>query len=1010
MPKPSPLLLLVLLSTPAPATIDFQRQVRPILSDACFLCHGPDKGTRMADLRLDTREGAFEARKNGKLIQPGDPKASLLYRRITHEKPALRMPPVHTKKSLTESQKEILGKWIAEGAEWKEHWSFQPPVKRPPPVVRNKAWGRTPIDNFILAKLEAARLTPALDADRRTLIRRVTLDLTGLPPTPEEIDSFLKDRNPKAYEKVVDRLLSSNRWGEHRGRFWLDAARYADTHGLHIDNYREMWLYRDWVINAFNRNLPFDRFTIEQLAGDMLPNRTLEQQIASGFNRCNITTNEGGSIPEEVDAMYQKDRVETTSTVWLGLTTGCATCHDHKFDPIAQKEFYQMVAFFKNTTQKPLDGNIQDTPPILFVPLEEDRTRWQLLNERSTELRARKEQLQSEASQSAIPEIEPPAGVSLPLPALPPEVTQQAGPSEKISALKFNGKAALEIPDIPLADPSQPFTLSAWVYVPGDEALVVASHTDSKTQSQGWILDITTRQPRFVWMHPGLTPKPQIRGNPQQRLRAKAWSHIAVTYDGSREEAGLTIYVNGTPLTTERVYSDPSEEIKPADPSRIAFRMGSDGKRSLKGGALADLRFYRQALGDDLIEALSKWNTSSHARAQMLFFVNRTNAAYQVAAAQLDEVEKQRREVRRRGAVTHVMQENANSKPVARILYRGQYDQPREEVSANVPSVLPPMSSELPRNRFGLAQWIIDPSNPLTARVTVNRFWQELFGTGLVKTAEDFGSQGEAPANPELLDWMAVEFRESGWDIKAFYRLLVTSSTYRQALTVTPEKLKKDPENRLLSRGPRFRMDAEMVRDFALASSGLLTEKIGGPSVRPYQPEGIWETVAMKSSTTRFYKRDHGDSLYRRSLYTFWKRSAPPASMEIFNAPSRENCTVRRERTNTPLQALVTLNDVQYVEAARRLAERAFTKPTFDTRLDFITTQVIARPFETRERAVVRSAYKDFLAYYTGRESDAVKLISTGESKPEQNLPAAELAAWTMVANQVLNLDEALNK
>jgi len=997
------------------AKIDFQRQVRPILSNACFSCHGPDKNTRLADLRLDTKDGAFTARANGAPIVPGKPEASLIYQRITHNNAGLRMPPAHTKKVLTAEQKETLRQWIATGAEWKEHWSFQLPVKHEPPVVVNKQWGRNAIDSFVLARLEAAGLKPNLDADKRTLIRRVSLDLTGLPPTPEEIDAFLKDTSKDAYEKVVDRLLTSKRWGEHRGRYWLDAARYADTHGLHIDNYREMWPYRDWVINAFNRNLPFDRFTIEQLAGDMLPGRTIDQQIASGFNRCNITTNEGGSIPAEVDAMYQKDRVETTSTVFLGLTTGCATCHDHKFDPISQREMYQMVAFFKNTTQNPLDGNISDTPPILTVPAEEDRDRFPELEKRAGELRKQKAAYVESANVAVESEAKPLESaaevfaLSAPPYDLPSGVEWTNGPQVGMQALRFRERSALTVASIPAADPKKPFTLSAWVYVPNDGNTIIVSNVDSRNQAAGWILEVTQRTPRFSFSIPGRLDKLVRRATPAQRVLANDWVHLTVTYDGTEEAAGITLYVNGRALNPDKPAPEIDEEPRIHDASRIAFRIGTDGRRYTRNNEIADVRLFNKVLNDDEIFVAARWKTNDESVGRIAALL-RTDGMYRDLAKQSHEADGELSMMRRRSAITHVMQEK-ETKPTAHVLFRGMYDQPREEVTPDVPSALPPMSKELPRNRFGLAQWLVDTGNPLMTRVTVNRFWQEIFGTGIVKTAEDFGSQGEAPVNPELLDWLAIHFRESGWDVKAFYRMMVTSSTYRQAAAASPEKLKKDPENRMLSRGPRYRMDAEMLRDVALASSGLMTEKIGGPSVRPYQPEGIWETVAMKGSNTRFYKPDHGEKLYRRSLYTFWKRSAPPASMEIFNAPSRENCTVRRERTNTPLQALNTMNDVQYVEAARRLAEHTMQQAaTADARLDAMTVRVLSRPFDARERRIARASYADFLAHYNANPKEAEKLIATGESKADGKLPVVELAAWTMMANQVLNLDEALNK
>ena len=1038
--------LSVVLAAPAAAPrVDFQRHVRPILSDNCFHCHGPDKGTRFADLRLDTRDGAFAERKGGPVIVAGKPEASRLLQRVNHEKAALRMPPPQAHKTLSPEQKEILRRWIEQGAEWKEHWSFSSPQRPTLPPVKQRSWVRNPVDAFILSRLEASGLAPAAEADRSTLIRRVSFDLTGLPPTPAEVAEFLADKSPTAYEKVVDRLLSSRHWGEHRGRYWLDAARYADTHGLHIDNYREIWPYRDWVINAFNRNIPFDQFTVLQLAGDLLPNRQLDQSIASGFNRCNITTNEGGSIPEEVEAIYMKDRVETTSTVFLGLTLGCATCHDHKFDPFSQKDFYSMVAFFKNTTQKPMDGNIKDTPPIIVVPRDEDMLRAQRVEKREAEVRGGKARIEQEAQQGflnwlnsggpgSVQDAITPGGEWLqvdravqffgqPLNLSNPKLSWTEGPIKGSSALEFGEKAGLEVAESSGWNPKAPLTFSAWVYLPpNEENVVLASQTDSKNQSRGWYIEIGARIPRVVMMHDQFAQKLNARGSNVMRLKAGAWSHFAVTYDGSGESAGITLYVNGKPTVTESQPTDSDEEKKAFDDKRIALRLGTDGRRYFKGGKLSEVRLYQRRLSDDDIQVLASWNSlqpalhgatfdSKQQEALRLIYLNRNNEVYRRISAEMRAVEAERRDIRRRGAVTHVMVERMDANPKANILFRGQYDQPREEVTPEVPSALPPFPAGLPRNRLGLAKWLVDPSNPLMARVTVNRFWQELFGTGIVKTSEDFGSQGQTPSHPELLDWMAVEFRESGWDVKRFYRMLVTSATYRQSAAVTPEKLKSDPENRLLSRGPRFRMDAEMVRDFALASSGLLVSKLGGPSVRPYQPDGVWEAVAMKSSDTRVYRRDHGESLYRRSLYTFWKRSAPPASMDIFNAPSRENCSVRRERTNTPLQALVTMNDVQFVEAARSLAEHAIKEArSVDERLDYMTLRAIARPLEGREREIARRALDDFITHYQANPSAAKGLIATGESKPDPSLPAPDLAAWTMLANQILNLDEALNK
>lgn len=1006
----------------------------------------------MVELRLDTREGAFTARENGTPIVPGNPQSSLVYRRIMEEDPARRMPPEHSRKVLTPQQKDILKRWIEQGASWKEHWSFVAPVRPELPEVKTNSWVRNPIDRFILSKLETAGLKPSPEADRRTLIRRLSLDLTGLPPTPDNVDAFIRDQSNDAYDKLVDRLLASPHWGEHRARYWLDAARYADTHGVHIDNYREMWPYRDWVIRAFNRNLAFDRFTVEQLAGDLLPNRTGEQQIATGFNRCNVTTNEGGVIIEEVEAIYAKDRVDTTGTVWLGLTVGCATCHDHKFDPISTKDFYSLTAFFRNTTQNPMDGNLPDTPPVIVVPREEDRVRWDQLKRDEADIKDRIERfeqrvdntfetwLRSDDRRSMKTPLEPEVqllGLSIDEQAkldtsgqtmflsLPPGVTVGTGPSPDQKALQFGSGASVELPKFDLITADKPFSIATWVYQPKrEDRFVVASQTNSQTNNRGWALEIgefLARSPSFRMTGEG-GKSIKIIANFTVQLEPGTWNHLTVTYNGSREEAGLELYVNGKAVP--RVLERPREMLARIDGNiqgDSPVRLGGDGKHYFEGGAISDFRVFSRAIRS---EEATLWLVLNAARRKQreqlndteieafrICFLNHRDSNYRELVAKLQSLAAQRHQIRQRGAITHVMQEKSDSKPMAHILFRGQYNQPREEVEANVPSALPQMPAGFPRNRLGFAEWLVSPFNPLTARVTVNRFWQEVFGSGIVRTTEDFGSQGQPPSHPELLDWLAVEFRESGWDVKKFYRLLVTSAAYRQSAIATEEKLSRDPDNRLLSRGPRFRMDAESIRDYALAASGLLVRTIGGPSVKPYQPDGVWEAVAMENSNTRFYKRDNGERLYRRSLYTFWKRSAPPASMEIFNAPTRESCTVRRERTNTPLQALVTLNDTQFIEAARYLAQRAILHSgDSDQQFDFIALHLLARSLEQNERAIVKLTHKSCLNYYDSHPEDAKKLLSVGESGPVETSTPSKLAALTMVASQLMNLDEALNK
>lgn len=1026
-----------------PAKIDFQRDIRPILSDNCFRCHGPDPETRMVNLRLDLRDAATSKRENGTAVVPGSPEQSLLWQRVSQEKPARRMPPPTANKILTADQKETLKRWIEQGATWKEHWVYTAPKRPALPAVKDEHWVRRPIDRFILAKLEAEGLTPAPEADRRTLARRVALDLSGLPPKPAEVDAFLKDKTPNAYERMVDRYLAMPAYGEHRARYWLDAARYADTHGIHIDNYREMWSYRDWVINAFNRNLTFDQFTIDQIAGDMLPNRTLDQQIASGFHRCNATTNEGGAIVAEVEANYAKDRVDTTAAVFLGLTLGCATCHDHKFDPLAQRDFYAMGAFFRNTSQIAMDGNIHDSPPVIAVPSEKDLPRWREIEARRTTLRQSLHELETAKNtqfetwlNGDSRDIAPQpldAGSELfalnpALPGLKPEslpvgVTIGDSLLPNVSAVHFGEKAELELPNVKELDADKPFSISVWYLSPKSEHYsILASQLDPKDHDRGWRLSVD-----------GFVPSFRLNGDDGKSLRVQPgtmdqskpgeWTHITITYDGSREQAGLKMYWNGRRIATEG-----DRDRKPLVGSittTAPLRLGKDGDSYFAGGAIGELRILSREINEVEARLLAEWPRvvsarqtppdklgAGEARALLLYHLLHSDSQYQALSAQLQTVNGERDVIARRSPVTFVMEERTDQTPFSYVLNRGMYDQPRDKVEPAVPGILPQLKPDMPRNRLGLAQWLVSAENPVTARVTVNRFWQEIFGTGIVRTAEDFGSQGELPSNQALLDWMSVEFRESGWDMKKFFRMLVTSATYRQSAVATPEKLKADPDNRLLSRGPRFRMDAEMVRDYALAASGLLNPQIGGPSVKTYQPSGLWEAVAMDESNTRYYKADTGDKLYRRSLYWFWKRSAPPASLDIFNAPTREICTVRRERTNTPLQALVTMNDTQFVEAARHLAERALTGggSTAEQRFEFVGKELLARPFDPREVKLLSGAWHDFLNYYDANPQDAKKLLAVGESKADDKLNPAEFAAMTMIVNQVMNLDEVLVK
>ncbi len=1034
----------------AAGEISYNREIRSILVENCFSCHGSDSGSRKADLRLDRRDDAVEF---GAIV-PGDSDSSVMLDRIYSDDPEEVMPPPETKKQLSPEQKAVLTKWIQEGAEYEPHWSFIPPTKPEPPAVKDEPWVKSPIDRFILARLEAAGLAPAPEADRRTLARRAALDVTGLPPDPAAVEAFVADARPDAYERYLDTLFASPTWGEHRGRHWLDYARYADTHGIHFDNEREIWTYRQWVIEAFNDNLPFDRFTELQLAGDLVdlapdadPDAVLEARIGSGFNRCNMTTNEGGIIDEEYVVLYARDRTETTATVWLGLTVGCAVCHDHKFDPVSMKDFYALSAFFNNTTQTAKDGNVKNTPPIVPVPRAEDRSRLAALERALPAAR----QAIADRQQGAKPAFEAFLAAATPesaQQALPPDTplvalrfaegeggkthanllgketdlplsaktTWQAGPAGK-PAVVLDGKA-VEIGAACDFEHDQPFTASFWLKPPAnDSAYAVAARMDESAKHRGWDAWVQGRRVGMHLIH--AWPEDAFKVVAESQLPADAWTRVTLTYDGSGKAEGVRVYYDGA-LQKLKIENNKFKRntIKTTAPLTIGSRTPGAGAH---GVGLADFAIHGRAFSaaevsgitqaERLAEIVTLPLPERAAAAGDLYdwWLGTADDAFIAASKTAADIEAEIAAILARGTIAHVM----NEKPglaTAHILDRGEYDKRKEEVTAATPEALPPFPDHLPRNRLGLAKWLLLPEHPLTARVTVNRFWQEVFGTGLVRTAGDFGITGELPSHPELLDWLAVDFREHGWDVQRLFRQMLTSAAYRQAAVTTPDKIAADRDNRLLSRGPRFRMDAEMIRDQALAASGLLVAKIGGPSVKPYQPEGVWEAVAMPESNTGKYVPGTGEDLYRRGMYWFWKRSAPPASLDVMNAPSREICTVKRERTNTPLQALVTLNDPQFVEAARALADLALEQPGADAaRFDFVAGRLLARPLESDERQIVAASLADLAAHYAAHPDDARLLLTVGESK-HRAADGSRLAAWTMLVNQLMNLDEVLCK
>ena len=1028
------------------APVEFNRDIRPILAETCFHCHGPDPGSRKASLRLDTEAGFFKEREGKFPVVKGKPDQSELYRRLITTEEDDVMPPKKEHKDLKPAQVALVKAWIEQGAPWQPHWSFIKPERPKLPEVKNAAWVRNPVDRFILGSLEKAGLQPAPEADRYTLARRLSLDLTGLPPEPEVVAAFVNDKAPDAYERLVEQFMKSEHWGEHRGRYWLDAARYADTHGMHFDNYREMWPYRDWVINAFNRNQPFDQFTVEQIAGDMLPHPTESQRIATGFQRCNITTNEGGTIDEENLMLYAADRVQTMGWVYMGLTTNCAQCHDHKFDPFTQRDYYSMAAFFRNTTQAAKDGNIKDTSPILVVVDAKDQPRWTALPAEiaaATKQRdLRKAGARKEFDQwlvSAKPEMLekdlPSKGLIAHVPlneGAGSEVTGTCTPSTTIKATGpitwtpkgkigpapvMGRNSTFELGGLGDYEKNQPFSYGAWIKA-GKAGVFggIIARMDEKDGYRGWDLFQSDRSLAVHIVHqwPEDAMKVETR---KPVLKPGVWQHVFVTYNGSGKAGGIKIFVDGV----EELLKVGADALKPASSIRTttAMRIGQrSGNQIFDGGSVQDALLYSRAISPaeiksigttgplhEILAAASDKRTPKQREALFDHYLVTRDAKYQQLNQGVAKLDGEREAIKARSPVTHVQEEKMNSKAMASILIRGAYDRKGEEVEANSPGFLPSLPAGAPRNRMGLANWLVDANNPLTGRVTVNRFWQEVFGTGIVKTSEDFGIMGSSPSHPELLDWLAVEFRENGWDVKKFFRLLVTSAAYRQAATATPEKVEKDPANKLLSRGPRFRMDGELIRDYALAASGTLSAKMGGPGTKPYQPDHVWDQVGI--GNTRNYVQDKGENLYRRTVYDFWKRMAPPPNMDIFNAPAREVACVRRDRTDTPLQALVTMNDPQFVEAARNLAQHALAAPNAP---DYIAQRLLCRPLKDQERGIVAASYKDLLAYYQGHAADAKSLLAVGESTADPKLNPAQFAAWTMVCNQMMNLDEVLNK
>ena len=1029
-------------------SISFNRDVRPILAENCFACHGPDESRRKSLFHFDTREGAFA--KSG-IIVPGSAATSLLIQRITAPDPARRMPPRDSGYALTTTQMDLLRRWIDEGAKWDSHWAFVRPVKPEHPAVERTEWVRNPIDRFILARLEREGLKPSAAADKATLLRRLTYDLTGLPPTPGEVDAFVADRSPDAYEKRVDALLQSPRYGERMAMPWLDTARYGDTHGYHIDSHRDMWPWRDWVINAFNRNLPFDQFIVEQLAGDLLPNATREQRIATGFNRNHMINFEGGAIAEEYQVEYVVDRVEATATSFLGLTMGCARCHSHKFDPISHKEFYQFFAFFNSVPEQGLDGRAGNAKPVLQLPSPDQQAR---LDELEAAIKTTESALadavvaplQSEWETTLASNGQPIAGDALSAHyeldgnlsdisgryqhgrTISGDPTFEAGRVGR--AVLFDGDTQVSFGRVGDFERGDAFSLATWLRVRNSShgMTVLQKLNDGKgRRGYEWRLDDPVLTGIQRWAAPltirlASSRASAIEVRTREPVQFGEWHHITMTYDGSGKAAGVRLFRNGERIDVKINGDTLASTIAVDAPLRIGDKSLGDPFR----GQLDDLRVYNRVLTPAEIEELAihyparvivsgvsgKRTENETQRAREYFLTHAAPEQLRTLYRELTSLRKQKADLDKVIPTTMVMTEMAKPRDTF-VLARGDYRNQTEKVQPGVPAVLPALPANAPLNRLTLAKWLVHPDHPLTARVAVNRFWQMYFGYGITKTQEDFGVRGEPPVHPELLDWLATEFVRSGWDVRAMQRLIVTSATYRQSSKVTPALLEKDPENRLLARGPRARLPAEMIRDTALAASGLLNGAIGGPSVFPYQPAGLWEEMAFGSGfSAQSYQQSRGKDLYRRGLYTFWKRTVPPASFATFDAPDREKCTARRALTNTPLQALALLNDPTYVEASRALAQRTLLEggSNVNRRLTYAFRLATARKPTRKERGVLRSLLDERLASFQRNPQSALRLLDVGESPRDRKLDPPELAAWTTVASVILNLDETITK
>ncbi len=1048
-----------------PDKIDFNFHVRPILSDRCYKCHGPDEKVRKASLRFDIKEDAFaplDSSGSHFAIVPGDLKNSQLARRISSTDPDFQMPPPESKLSLSNRDIEILKRWIDQGAEWKDHWAFLPPQQADLPKVSNRKWPKNGIDHFIMKRLDEEGLSPSSEASRAKLIRRLSFDLRGIPPSIEEINAFLVDDDSDAYENLVDGFLASSGYGERMALEWLDLARYADSHGYQDDLERSQWPWRDWVIKAFNENMPYDQFITWQLAGDLFPEPTYEQKLATGFNRNHKITQEVGVVDEEYRVEYVLDRLNTFSTSFLGLTVGCAQCHDHKFDPISQNEFYSLFSFFNSVPEKGrVEYGVEVAEPAIPIPDSTvtkytnyiknlvnsqeqkidsyEKRRWENrvnLNDLSAETSEESgkipsglaayysmDYIENEEIQEESKRLRPAKVVSGVVPM----------PGKYSGGLEFTGENYLDLGRINDLDFRKPITVSCWLYSieNGARGVLLTPKQTREGRKPQFEIGVYDDGISFVLNRSTNPQSPDhaIELRTSHILPGNKWAHIALTYDGSSRAQGVKIYLDGEPQELV-INKDNLGEAATISNSVLVGRKAFSGEGRLRLEKLGlirtridELMIFNRNLKANEIQQLTRYNSLQNLLAKTnkndhdarrLFYhqLHHSDPAYQVMTRWLSEYKF--REMRTNTVIlnpTMVMADMDTVRP-AYVLERGKYNAPTERVYPGTPKHVLPFPEEYPENRLGLARWLFDDKNPLTARVAVNRYWQMIFGRGLVTTPEDFGSQGDLPSHPDLLDWLALEFKSSGWNLKNLMKTMVMSATYRQSVEVDPGLSKRDPNNILLARGPQTRLQAELVRDHALAISGLLSEQVGGPSVKPYQPKGLWLQVATGNQPLKEYIQDHGQDLYRKSMYTFWKRSLPPPSMITFDASTREQCAVERQSTSTPMQALVLLNDPQFTEASRLIAQRMLAEEgiTADERISLAFRLATSRHPNKKELRLLEDLLKDQKEVFEANPGSAESLLKVGEYSVKPSLDIIELAAYTVVANAIMNLTETIRK